>query len=254
MSEIAIRMRHERPLGFSESCACWIGASDLGLWGRGLVFGVSALHTTPYSPHPHPSPYTLHPSQSLALAASGLRVQGLWFGLWCFSESCACWFGAPGSGLRVRGLVCGVSALHTTPYSPHPHPSPYTLHPSQSLALAGSGLRVQGLGFGVWCLVFGLYTLHPTHDALHPTPYTLHPTTCTLHPTPLTSKLRHTWTSSGDLGTSERPGVSFRMRIAHVTTCRGRWMLGYLEEGTHGKREFCIDDLLVRIHSIIEMT
>jgi hypothetical protein len=181
MSEIAIRMRHERPLGFSESCACWIGASDLGLWGRGLVFGVSALHTTPYSPHPHPSPYTLHPSQSLALAASGLRVQGLWFGLWCFSESCACWFGAPGSGLRVRGLVCGVSALHTTPYTPHS--TPYTLYPtpfSESCACwiraSGSRLRVRGLVFGVWALHPSPYTRRPTPHTLHPTPYNLHPT------------------------------------------------------------------------------
>ena len=65
------------------------------------------------------------------------------------------------------------------------------------------------------------YTLHPTPYTLHPIPYTLHPTPYTLHPTSYTLHALGRVHVSGDVA-----------RVLQV------------------KRDFFIDDLLVRIHFI----
>jgi hypothetical protein len=97
------------------------------------VVGSSSLDATgtrgrsaqvPYTPHPHPTSYTLN---SLHPAPYALRP-------------------AP-------------HTLHPASYTPHSHPTSYAPHPTS-------------------------YTPHSTPYILHPTPYTLHLTPYTLHPTP----------------------------------------------------------------------
>ena len=77
--------------------------------------------------------------------------------------------------------------------------------------------------------------VHPPPCTLHATPYTLHPTPYTLHPTPYTLHLTpYTLQGGGEVTPTQREGWEEE------------------EEEVRGEREFFIDNLLARIHLIIE--